>query len=149
MPAALVAALSLAACSPGSSSPLVGFGEDPKLPDPEKDLLPRVNPAKAVGWPDAITEGLLVTVAALAQVAALDPVDPATHRLLGGTLASLEAQLDALDPLWIEAPAALRAAWTRDRPVLRIADGPRGARLTRARAALPAAAPPRGPAHGT
>ena len=108
-----------------------------------------VGVAQEVGWPDAITEGLLVTVAALAQVAALDPADPATHRLLGGTLASLESQLDALDPLWSEAPAALRAAWTRDRPVLRIADGPRGARLAKARAALPAAALPRGTAHGT
>ena len=105
-----------------------------------------VGVAQAVSWPDAITEGLLVTVAALAQVAALDPADPATHRL-GGTLASLEAQLDALD-LWIEAPATLRAAWTRDRPSSH-RRWPRGARLAKARAALPAAAPPRGRAHGT
>ena len=100
-----------------------------------------VGVAQAVSWPDAITEGLLVTVAALAQVAALDPADPATHRLLGGTLASLEAQLDALDPLWIEAPAALRAAWTRDgRPSHR--RWPARCETRQGRAALPAAAPP-------
>ena len=61
----VLAALSLAACSPGSSSPLVGFGQDPNLPDPEKDLLPRVNPAKAVGWPGGAApvapEGFTVT----------------------------------------------------------------------------------------
>ncbi|MFZ5730385.1 MAG: sorbosone dehydrogenase family protein, partial [Pseudomonadota bacterium] len=61
----VLAALSLAACSPGSSSPLVGFGQNPELPEPEKDLLPRVNPAKAVGWPDGAApvapEGFTVT----------------------------------------------------------------------------------------
>lgn len=43
--------LALAGCSAGSEEPFVGFGADPNIPSPENDLLPRVNPAKAVGWP--------------------------------------------------------------------------------------------------
>jgi len=41
----------LAGCSAGSEEPFVGFGADPNILAPENDLLPRVNPAKAVGWP--------------------------------------------------------------------------------------------------
>jgi glucose/arabinose dehydrogenase len=44
-------AVLLAGCTAGSEEPFVGFGSDPTIPAPEDDLLPRVNPAKAVGWP--------------------------------------------------------------------------------------------------
>lgn len=47
-----VGAALLSSCSAGSEEPFVGFGADPTIPAPEKTLLPRVNPAKAVGWPD-------------------------------------------------------------------------------------------------
>lgn len=57
--------LALAGCSAGSEEPFVGFGADPNIPSPEKDLLPRVNPAKAVGWPAGAAptapEGFVVT----------------------------------------------------------------------------------------
>ena len=62
--AALTAALAVAACSPGASSPWVGFGPNPTLPKPEKGL-PVLNVAKAVGWPAAAApkapEGFTVT----------------------------------------------------------------------------------------
>jgi glucose/arabinose dehydrogenase len=61
---AVAAALTAAACSPGSSSPWVGFGPDPTLPKPEKGL-PVLNVAKAVGWPAGAApkapEGFVVT----------------------------------------------------------------------------------------
>lgn len=49
--AAAFAALVLGACSSGSSDPLVGFGADPKLPPPQNSLIPTLNVADAVGWP--------------------------------------------------------------------------------------------------
>lgn len=52
-PLALLASLVLTAC--GSEAKLLvenGFGPDPKLPPPEKSLIPTVNVAPAVGWPD-------------------------------------------------------------------------------------------------
>ncbi|MDX5330004.1 MAG: sorbosone dehydrogenase family protein [Caulobacteraceae bacterium] len=61
----VAASLLLAACQAGSDEPFVGFGADPDIPAPEDDLLPRVNPAKAVGWPQGAApvapEGFVVT----------------------------------------------------------------------------------------
>ena len=50
---ALMACLPLVACA-GSTAldPSVGFGPNPTLPEPTSALLPRVNIANAVGWPD-------------------------------------------------------------------------------------------------
>lgn len=51
--APLAAALALAACSsPGSDDPFVGFGPDPKLPPPQKSLIPVISVPEVVGWPD-------------------------------------------------------------------------------------------------
>lgn len=49
--AALAAALSMTACSTGSTDPFVGFGPNPPLPAPQKSLIPVVGTPKAVGWP--------------------------------------------------------------------------------------------------
>lgn len=46
-----LACVLLAGCSSGSEDPFVGFGANPNLPAPETGGLPRVSPAKAVGWP--------------------------------------------------------------------------------------------------
>jgi glucose/arabinose dehydrogenase len=69
-PFALVAVLALSAC--GASAKLQvaqGIGPDPALPPPEKSLIPVVNIAPAVGWPDGghpvAAEGM--TVAAFAD----------------------------------------------------------------------------------
>ncbi|WP_304191016.1 sorbosone dehydrogenase family protein [Phenylobacterium aquaticum] len=43
-------ALTLSACSQGSTSPFAGFGPRPELPAPSKGVLPTVNIAKAIGW---------------------------------------------------------------------------------------------------
>ncbi|HSG88109.1 MAG TPA: sorbosone dehydrogenase family protein [Pseudomonadales bacterium] len=49
-----IAACTLLATTAGAAdrSAPVGFGPDPRLPPPEKSLLPTVNVAKAVGWPE-------------------------------------------------------------------------------------------------
>jgi len=54
VPAARMAAvLVLAACGgPAALDPSAGFGPDPILPEPTSSLLPRVNIAEAVGWPE-------------------------------------------------------------------------------------------------
>lgn len=61
----VAASLLVAACQAGSEEPFVGFGADPDIPAPEDDLLPRVNPAKAIGWPEGAApvapEGFVVT----------------------------------------------------------------------------------------
>jgi len=54
--AALAACLVVAACGgPAALDPAGGFGPDPVLPEPTTSLLPRVNIAEAVGWPDGRT----------------------------------------------------------------------------------------------
>ena len=50
---AAAACLTLAACAgPAALDPLVGFGPNPILPEPTSSLVPRVNIADAVGWPE-------------------------------------------------------------------------------------------------
>jgi acyl-CoA dehydrogenase len=87
------------------------------------------------GWPDDVIEALLVAIAALAQAAAGAPSDPGTHRLLGGALAALADLVQRIEPLWADAPPGVAEMWARDRALMRIASGARGARLDRARAA--------------
>lgn len=61
----LLAAVCLAGCSDGSKLPIEqGYGPQPKLPAPNEGLLPTVNIAPAVGWP----EGRLPVAAAGTQV---------------------------------------------------------------------------------
>ncbi|MDD0841514.1 PQQ-dependent sugar dehydrogenase [Pseudomonas sp. Gutcm_11s] len=49
----LLVAVSLAGCSDGSNQPVEqGYGPQPQLPAPSEGLLPTVNIAPAVGWPD-------------------------------------------------------------------------------------------------
>jgi len=63
----IVACMLLAACA-GAADPdaASGFGPDPVLPPPDESLLPTINVAKAVGWP----EGARPVPAAGTQVAA-------------------------------------------------------------------------------
>lgn len=44
-----------AGCSNGGPPIEPSFGEDPELPAPEKSLLPTVNIAPAIGWPNGLT----------------------------------------------------------------------------------------------
>lgn len=51
----LIAALATGLVACGESSTLQvsdGIGPSPKLPEPNKTLMPTVNIAEAVGWPD-------------------------------------------------------------------------------------------------
>lgn len=65
--------LSLSACSSGMSDikadHVVGFGPNPVLDAPQKNLLPTVNIAPAIGWPDKVkpTAAAGVSVMAFAQ----------------------------------------------------------------------------------
>ena len=55
LPIAGVLALALAACAQAiPPSPLVGFGAQPTLPPPRMSLVPTVNIAPAIGWPDGV-----------------------------------------------------------------------------------------------
>ncbi|HYD28048.1 sorbosone dehydrogenase family protein [Brevundimonas sp.] len=48
--------LGVSACDGGAAlDPAAGFGPDPTLPDPQRSLIPVVNVAEAVGWPDGRT----------------------------------------------------------------------------------------------
>ena len=50
---AISSTVTLMACASASTLPEVnGFGPSPHLPEPDKSLIPIVNVAKAVGWPD-------------------------------------------------------------------------------------------------
>ena len=48
----LVAALAVAACGQPRRLLRHGYGADPQLPAPQSGMLPTVNTADAVGWPD-------------------------------------------------------------------------------------------------
>ncbi|MGD9979944.1 MAG: sorbosone dehydrogenase family protein [Hyphomonadaceae bacterium] len=61
----LVAALALAACGQPAPPAEQGYGAQPQLPEPQSGMLPTVNTAEAVGWPDGAApsapEGFTVT----------------------------------------------------------------------------------------
>jgi acyl-CoA dehydrogenase len=80
-------------------------------------------------------EAMAAAAAALVLLGRLDPRAAATHRALGGLLASLERAVERAEPLWAQVDADVRARWQRDRPLLRVAAAARTARLTRAREA--------------
>ena len=55
-PSSCVLLLTLAACAGGAAlDPMAGFGPDPVLPAPQRSLIPVVNVAEAVGWPEGRT----------------------------------------------------------------------------------------------
>jgi glucose/arabinose dehydrogenase len=62
---ALAAALALVACGQPAPPAERGYGDNPQLPEPQSRMLPTVNTADAVGWPDGAAptapEGFTVT----------------------------------------------------------------------------------------
>ncbi len=84
-------------------------------------------------WPDEHVEAALVPLLALEALAQADPLDPITHRGLGGVMASTRALLVQVEPLWERVDAEQRARWERDQPLLKVAGRARVARLERAR----------------
>jgi glucose/arabinose dehydrogenase len=62
---AAAAAVLLAACSQSAPPAEHGYGAEPQLPAPESSMLPTVNTARAVGWPEGAAprapEGFTVT----------------------------------------------------------------------------------------
>jgi glucose/arabinose dehydrogenase len=48
--------IGLTSCDGGAAlDPMAGFGPDPVLPAPQRSLIPVVNVAEAVGWPEGVT----------------------------------------------------------------------------------------------
>jgi glucose/arabinose dehydrogenase len=69
----LLCAFALAACAEVSNLPLsAGMGPDPKLPPPEKSLIPTVHIAPAKGWPQGAKPGTAPGTSVAAFAAGLD-----------------------------------------------------------------------------
>jgi hypothetical protein len=106
--------------------------------------------ARRSGWPRGFEERLYAVLGALAQVAAADPSDRATHLLLAGALDLGRRVADESAPLWeqvqgqaqeqvqgqAQVDPAERAAWERDVALLSVAGRARAARAESAWRAL-------------
>jgi alkylation response protein AidB-like acyl-CoA dehydrogenase len=77
--------------------------------------------AHAGGKRSYSSERALALVAALQTIGARDPSDPHTHLALAGAFASARAVIDALDAEWTTQDE-VRERWTRDLPLLGVAD---------------------------
>jgi len=90
--------------------------------------------ARRSGWPSAAVEELLALAGAAQDLAAADPLSPATHLALAGLLSLSSARVEACQSLWARVDPAEAARWQRDRPLLEVAGKARAARLAKARA---------------
>ncbi len=83
--------------------------------------------ARSSGWSDGWAMRAVASVVALQAVGRASPSAPETHVALAGAMAEARALLDGA--AWDRAPAAIREAWMRDRPLLDVAQRVRAARL--------------------
>ena len=67
-----VVSLALAACSMPSPGPDPGVGANPRLPPPDPQVLPTVDVAKAIGWPQGATPRPAPGLAVIAFATGLD-----------------------------------------------------------------------------
>jgi alkylation response protein AidB-like acyl-CoA dehydrogenase len=95
--------------------------------------------ARLRGWPAAWVERTAALLHALARLAALDPLAPATHIALGGALAIGHALVKEADRHWAEQDDEPARRWQRDRELLGVASKAREARLASAWRKLDAA----------
>ncbi len=83
---------------------------------------------RAHGWAREALAELVSTSLALIDVGARDPDAPLTHVILAGVFGGARRLATSLDPEWTKASAAgsageaEHARWTRDRPILQVAD---------------------------
>lgn len=93
-----------------------------------------VQVGRRVGWPAAILEQLLASLAALHGLAAAAPLGAAAaraagvHLALAGVLARLDQLLEDIEPHWEYADERTRGRWYRDRALLEVAGKARARR---------------------
>ena len=88
--------------------------------------------AETASWPLPRRSELLAFVAGLLTLDERDPQAPNLHIVLGGFWTQIASWLQAIDPLWQNAPEEWRRNWERDRPLLNVAEKARSARLASA-----------------
>jgi acyl-CoA dehydrogenase len=88
--------------------------------------------ARARSWPAAWIERAAAALQALARLATLDPLAPATHIALAGALAIGRDLIEACAPHWAERDDEPARRWQRDRELLGVAGSARERRLAAA-----------------
>jgi alkylation response protein AidB-like acyl-CoA dehydrogenase len=88
------------------------------------------------GWPREVRAEGFAVLAALRQVALVDPSSRETHLVLDGALRLMHRFLDESAPSWQLVDEETRARWRRDAPLLSVAQKARNARAEAAWAAL-------------
>lgn len=83
-------------------------------------------------WPEDLRERTLAALVATRALAAEDPSAATTHLALAGLLQDARSIVAASEPHWTAVAPDERARWTRDRPLLSIAEEARSARRVRA-----------------
>jgi acyl-CoA dehydrogenase len=96
--------------------------------------------ARARGWPAAWVERTTAALHALARLAALDPLAPATHIALAGALAIGRGLIEEAERHWAEQDDEPARRWRRDRELMGVAGSARERRLASAWKALDAQA---------
>jgi hypothetical protein len=83
-------------------------------------------------WPEDLRERTLAALVTTRALAAEDPSAATTHLALAGLLQDARSIVAASEPHWTSVAADERSRWTRDRPLLSIAEKARAARRERA-----------------
>lgn len=96
--------------------------------------------ARTRGWPAAWVERTAAALQALARLAALDALAPATHIALAGALAVGHGLIDEAERHWAQRNDEPARRWRRDRELLGVAGSARERRLAAAWKALDAQA---------
>ncbi|HET9735756.1 MAG TPA: hypothetical protein VFP62_10825, partial [Burkholderiales bacterium] len=91
-------------------------------------------------WPAAWIERAAAALQALARLAALDPLAPATHIALAGALAIGHGLVEEAERHWAEQDDEPARRWRRDRELMGVAGSARERRLASAWKALDARA---------
>lgn len=99
-----------------------------------------VSEARARGWPADWVERAAAALHALAQLAALDSLAPATHIALAGALAIGRGLIEEAERHWAERDDEPARRWRRDRELMGVAGSAREQRLASAWKALDARA---------
>jgi hypothetical protein len=96
--------------------------------------------ARVRGWPAAWVERTVAALQALARLAALDPLAPATHIALAGALAIGHGLIEETERHWAGRDDEPARRWRRDRELMGVAGSARERRLASAWKALDAQA---------
>ncbi len=88
--------------------------------------------ARAHGFGHDVSAELISLSLSLIDVGARDPGKPLTHIVLAGLFSATRRLVASLDAAWEKAPEDERARWSRDRPLLSMAENARSKRTARA-----------------